>query len=467
MADGLSDKNVTSMPPSQPAALIGGHLRAFWRDRTTFLTKQAALGDVTYLRMGPQLIYFVNYPDHIRDLLVVNADKFVKGRALQRAKVLLGEGLLTSEREFHLRQRRMIQPAFHRARIAEYAVSMVAYADRMAESWHGGDIRDIDQEMMLLTLQIVGKTLFNAEVGDDASEIGAAMTTMVELFNFLLLPFSEWLEKLPLPHSIRFKRARRTLDRVMYGIINERRRSGEDTGDLLSMLLMAQDENDGSTMTDEQVRDEALTLFLAGHETTANALTWTWYLLSQNAEAEAKFHAELGSVLGSKGGNPSGSESVSSALRTPTMDDIPSLKYTESVLAESMRLYPPAWAIGRNVAVEHEFGGYKVPVGALVLTSPFVMHRDARFWERPAEFVPERWETQSVKEAGQRNIYFPFGGGVRRCIGESFAWTEGILLLATIGRTWKFRLADGQSVGLNAQITLRPKYGMKMEVDRI
>ncbi len=452
--------------------MIGGHLRAFWHDRTGYLTRQAELGDVSFIKMGPQPVFFINHPDLVRDMLVVNAHKFIKGRALQRSKVLLGNGLLTNEGADHLRQRRMIQPAFHRARIAEYARSMVMYADQMADSWHDGDVRDIDQEMMHLTLRIVGKTLFNAEVGDDADRIGKAMTTMVELFNFLLLPFSEWLEKLPFPQSIRFKRARRTLDDIVYGIINERRRSGEDKGDLLSMLLLAQDEDDGSTMTDEQVRDEALTLFLAGHETTANALTWTWYLLSQNPEAEAKLHAELDAVL-STGGNPSGSEGVVSkadtlptgrvsALRVPTMDDIPNLKYTESVLAESMRLYPPACAIGRNVVEAHEFNGFTAAPGTLILSSPYVMHRDARFWDDPLAFNPERWESQSVKEAGQRNTYFPFGGGIRRCIGESFAWAEGIMLLATLARKWKLALVPGQQIDMKPMITLRPKFGMRM-----
>lgn len=449
MAHDLNNKNVTSLPPSQRPSFIGGHLPAFFRDRTAFLTRQAEHGDVTYLRMGPQPVFFLNHPDHIRDLFVVNAGKFEKGRALKRAKVLLGEGLLTSEREAHLRQRRMIQPAFHRARIAEYARSMVEYADQMANSWQDGETRDIDKEMMHLTLQIVAKTLFSAEVEDDADEIGAAMTTMVELFNFLLLPFSEWLEKLPLPHSIRFKGAKKKLDEVIYGIINERRKTGEDKGDLLSMLLMAQDEDDGGTMTDQQVRDEALTLFLAGHETTANALTWTWYLLSQDPEAEAKLHAELDAVLLS---------------RVPVMDDIPNLKFTEAVLAESMRLYPPAWAIGRNVVEAHDFGGFTAKPGTLILTSPFVTQRDARFWDNPLAFNPERWQSISVKEAGNRNIYFPFGGGVRRCIGESFAWTEGILLIATIARKWKLSLAPSQKIGLNPQITLRPKFGMRMEV---
>ena len=401
--------------------------------------------------MGPQQGYFLNDPGMIRDLLVVSAHKFKKGRALQRAKNLLGEGLLTSEGEFHLRQRRMIQPAFHRTRIAEYAASMVEYADKMANDWNDGEVCDIDKDMMHLTLQIVAKTLFSANVDDDADGIGTSMTSLVELFNYLLLPFSEWLEKFPLPQSRRFRKASNTLNTVIYGIINERRRSGEDTGDLLSMLLMAQDEADGTGMTDEQVRDEALTLFLAGHETTANAVTWTWYLLSLNADKEANLHEELDSVLGG---------------RLPTIKDLPNLKYAESILAESMRLFPPAWAMGRLSLEEHDFGGFPIPERSLVLISPYVTHRDPRFWDDADKFIPERWEKLSVKEAGQRNIYFPFGGGVRRCIGESFAWTEGILLLATLARKWKLRMVPEQKIALQPMITLRPKYGMKMSIER-
>lgn len=437
------------LPPSMKAGMIGGHLREFWRDRTGFLALQAELGDVSYYRLGPQPVFFVNHPEMVRDMMVVNAEKFTKGRALQRAKVLLGNGLLTNEGAAHLRQRRMIQPAFHRTQIAEYARSMVEYGDRMTAAWTDGATLDIDKEMMHLTLQIVGRTLFNAEVGDEADKIGRAMTTMVESFNFLMLPYSEWLQKLPLPQSRRFRHARATLDGIIYGIINDRRRSGEDKGDLLSMLLLAQDEDDGGTMTDEQVRDEALTLFLAGHETTANAMTWTWYLLSQNPEAEAKLHAELDAVLDG---------------RIPSIGDLPKLKYTEAVLAESMRLYPPAWAIGRNVAMEHKFGEFMAKPGTLILSSPFIMHRDARFWDAPLKFRPERWESMSVKEATNRFIYFPFGGGVRRCIGESFAWTEGILLIAAVARKWYLRLDPEQKIGLNPQITLRPKFGMKMMI---
>lgn len=399
--------------------------------------------------MGPQQAFFINHPDHIRDLLVVSSNKFVKGRALQRARTLLGNGLLTSEGEFHLRQRRMIQPAFHRAKIAEYSRSMVEYAERLAAEWTDGEVRDIDSDMMRLTLRIVARTLFSADVTDEANEVGQAMTTLVSMFNYLLLPFSEWLEKLPLPQTRRFRHARDTLDRVIFEIIDARRRSGQDPGDLLSMLLAARDESDYEAMSDEQIRDEALTLFLAGHETTANALTWTWYLLSRNPDAEKKLHDEL-------------------ARSSPTtgFHEIAELRYTEAVLAESIRLFPPAWAVGRLAVEEHRFAGFVLPKGSLVLASPFVTHRDERFWSEPERFRPERWMEISTREAGQLFIYFPFGGGVRRCIGESFAWTEGVLLLAVLAHRWKLKLVPEQRFGLQPMITLRPRFGMRMTLER-
>jgi cytochrome P450 len=437
-------------PPSPKAGFFGGHFLKFRRRPTDFLLEAAALGDVTKFRMGGMNAFFLNHPDLVRDLLVTNSAKFIKGRALQRAKKLLGEGLLTSEGDDHLRQRRMIQPAFHRQRITEYAKAMVEYAAQMREKWRDGETRDIDKEMMHLTLQIVGKTLFNADVENDADEVGQAMTNLIELFNYLLLPFSEILEKLPLPQAKRFNKAKETLDKVIYGIINERRKSGADKGDLLSMLLMAQDETDGRRMTDEQVRDEALTLFLAGHETTANALTFTWYLLSQNPSVEKKLHEEIDRVL--QGG-------------LPVMEDYANLKYTEAVLAESMRLFPPAWAIGRLTVEEHEFNGYEIPKKSLVLISPFVTQRDTRFWDEAEKFIPERWEKTSIKEASNKFVYFPFGGGGRRCIGEQFAWTEGVLLIATLAQKWKLRLAPDQKIALKPLMTLRPKYGMKMKIE--
>ena len=438
-------------PPTVKTDFIGGHLRSFRKRPTEFLTKLSKLGDVSAFKIAGANAFLVNHPDLIRDLLVTNHSKFFKGRALQRAKGLLGEGLLTSEKEFHLRQRRMIQPAFHRNRINEYAKSMIEFGGRMAGEWSDGDVRDIDKEMMRLTLWIVGKTLFNANVEDEAMQVGEAMTTIVSMFNFMLFPFSEILEKLPLPPIKRLKKARQTLDEVIYKIINERRKSGEDTGDLLSMLLMAQDEETGGAMTDVQVRDECLTLFLAGHETTANALTWTFYLLSQNPASERKFHAELDEVLGDKNLTP---------------EDYPRLKYTEQIIAESMRLFPPAWTVGRLSTETHEFNGFQIPPKSLVLASQYVMHRDTRFWENADEFVPERWEKLSTKEAGNKFIYFPFSKGVRSCIGESFAWMEGVLLLAILGKKWKLNLLPKQKIALDPLITLRPKFGMKMRIEK-
>ncbi len=438
-------------PPSIKPDLFGGHFLSFRRNPIKFLSNLSTLGDVTTFRMGKIQAFFINHPDLIRDLLVTNHSKFHKGRALQRAKTLLGEGLLTSESSFHLRQRRMIQPAFHRQRIMGYGKAMIHFAEKMSAEWQDGEEIDIDKEMMRLTLWIVGKTLYSADVENNTDEIGEAMAIIVSMFNFMVLPFSEVLEKLPIPPVKRLKKARIVLDEVIYKIINQRRKSGEDKGDLLSMLLMAQDEETGGEMTDKQVRDECLTLFLAGHETTANALAWTFYLLSQNPEAEKKFHQELDEVIGNKPVSP---------------EDYPNLKFTEQIFAESMRLYPPAWTLGRLAVEDHEFNGFHIPKNSLVLASQFVMHHDPRFWENPESFKPERWKNQSTKEAGNKFIYFPFSKGVRSCIGESFAWMEGVLLLAVLGRKWKLGLAPNQKIEMQPMITLRPKHGIKIRVKK-
>jgi cytochrome P450 len=416
--------------------------------------------------MGPRRSFFVNHPEYIRDIFTTSAHRFVKGRALQRARTLLGNGLLTNEGESHLRQRRMIQPAFHRARIAEYARSMVDFAEDLLNSWQDGSVIDVDKEMMRLTLRIVAKTLFGADVTTEADEVGSAMTTLVEMFDYLLLPFSEWLEKLPLPHTRRLKKARGALDQIIFGFINARRAHGQDRGDLLSTLLAARDESDGSAMSDEQIRDEALTLFLAGHETTANALTWAWYLLSKNPEAETRLHEELDEVVrtGLSRTTTEHGPPKSGTQNSLRFDDLPQLRFTEAVIAESLRLFPPAWAIGRLSIAEHRFGSFEIPKGSLVLVSPFVTQRDPRFWDEPEVFKPERWVSVSVKEVSQQFKYLPFGGGVRRCIGESFAWTETNLVLATLARRWKLEMIPDQKIGLQPMITLRPKFGMRMRI---
>src|SRR2546430_4809711 len=319
-----------SYPPGPKPLIPGTNLRAMQRDPIAFLTRLAReYGDVAHFKFGPQHLYFFAHPDHVREIFLTQSRSFQKGRALQRTKIILGEGLLTSEGDHHKRQRRLAQPAFHRDRIARYAAVMIDRAKRTRERWRDGETIDIHHEMMRVTLSVVAKTLFNADVDNEAGEIGSALTELMKMFPLLLNPFAEILRRLPLPQVRRYQRALARLDQTIYAIINERRASGEDAGDLLSVLLLAQDEEgDGGGMTDKQVRDEAMTLFLAGHETTANALSWTLDLLSRNEAAERELHAELDRVLGD---------------RLPQPADYARLSYTEMVLAESMRIFPPAW----------------------------------------------------------------------------------------------------------------------------
>jgi cytochrome P450 len=431
----------------------GGQMIPFRRDPLGFLTRLAREhGDVAQFRVGPVRMFFLNHPDHVRDVLVTHHEKFHKGRALQRSKRLLGEGLLTSEGGRHRRQRRLAQPAFHRQRINAYAEVMSEYAARLSGRWRDGQTLDINEEMTRLTLAVVGKTLFDADVESEAGEVGAALTEMMELFGYLLLPYSELLEKLPSPPTRRFQRARARLDAVIYRIIEERRRAGTDRGDLLSTLLLAVDEEgDRTGMTDEQLRDELMTIFLAGHETTANALTWAWHLLARNPEAEARLHAEVDAVFA--GG------------RRPTAEDVPALRFTEMVVAETMRLYPPAWAVGRMAIEDHEVGGYLIPRGATALMSQYVMHRDERFFPDPLRFDPERF-TPEAKAARPQYSYFPFGGGPRRCIGEGFAWTEATLILAALAKDWRPRLVPGPCVEAQPRITLRPGGPVMVRLER-
>ena len=437
-------------PPGPKGHLLVGVLPEFRKNPAEFLeTIARQYGDVAYLPLGRQHIYYLGHPDAIRDVLVTHQNKFKKSRMLERARVLLGDGLLTSEGEHHRRQRRLVQPAFHRDRLAGYGAVMADRAAIVRDQWQSGQPLDVLQEMMRLTLAIVAKTLFSTEVDAEADEIGLALTQVFDLFEIVLMPFSEVFEKLPLPSVRRFRRARKRLDETIYRLIAERRASGEDAGDLLSMLLLARDEDqddEGSGgMTDVQVRDEALTLFLAGHETTADALTWAWYLLSQNPQAEAAFHAELDSVLAGK---------------PPSFEDLPRLRYTENVFAEALRLYPPAWAIGRRALEDYPVGEFLIPAGSVVLLSPYVVQRDPRWFPDPLVFRPERWAQDDP--ARPKFAYFPFGGGARVCIGERFAWMEGTLILAALGQRWRLRLKPGHRVETHARITLRPKNGMPM-----
>jgi cytochrome P450 len=444
--------SMTKHPPLMPQRFLGQALWAFRRDPIAYLRQAASQhGDIVRLPFTRQPLFLINHPDLIKDIFVTRQKHFKKGRGLERAKKLLGEGLLTSEDPYHLRQRRLIQPAFHRQRIAGYAAEMTRYAGQTSAQWADGETRDMAEEMLHLALAIVGKTLFNAEVEGEAGEIGDALTEVIALFHTLMLPMADLLEKLPIPTVRRFARARARLDVTIYRLIEQHRATGEDRGDLLSMLLLAQDEEDnGAQMTDLQVRDEALTIFLAGHETTANALAWTWYLLSQNPDAEAKFHAELDTVL---------------AGRIPTLDDLPNLPFTRRVLAESLRMYSPAWVVGRRVLSEYTIENYVLRPGDIVLMSQAVMHYDPRFWSDPERFDPDRWAPE-LEAARPKFAYFPFGGGPRVCIGEQFAWMEEMLILAALGQQWRMQLAPDQVIATQPIITLRPKFGIRMILTR-
>jgi cytochrome P450 len=452
----MSPSPAAALPPGPKLALIdtlvyrpgrGNPLEFFHQIARTY-------GDVASYRMAGELLFLVNDPAVIKDVLVTNARNFTKSRGLERTKRLLGNGLLTSEGAFHLRQRRLMQPAFHRDRIAAYGRVMVEYADRMRQSWRDGATLDVAREMNRLTLSIVGKTLFDADVEADAAVVGEALTGVVESFWMMLLPFSDLLEKLPVPRLRRARTARARLDAIVYRLIAEHRASGRDHGDLLSMLLNAQDEDDPSNrdgaMTDRQVRDEAMTIFLAGHETTANALTWTWYLLSGAAEVRAKLHEEVDRVLQG---------------RLPQVVDIPALGYVERVVTEAMRLYPPAWLIGRRAIGEYPIGPYVAPPRSILIMSPFIVQRDGRYYRDPERFDPDRW-TPEFRAALPRFAYFPFGGGPRQCIGESFAWMELMLIVATIAQRWDLQLVPGHPVELQPLITLRAKHGMRMTLAR-
>lgn len=440
--------------PSGPKSRFpGDHAYAMMRNSIKFLMESAKqYGDLIHFKLGPQHVFLLGNPDDIKDVLVTHHDNFLKGRVLQRMKRLLGNGLLTSENDLHRRQRRLVQPAFHQERLVGYSEIMTDSAERLqAERWRTGEVIDIFQEMMRLTLVIVGKTLFGAETQSVAEEVAGSVRTLNALFNLLRMPYSEWIEKLPLPKIRRFDAARDRLDSILYAIIVERRKEKIDRRDLLSMLLAAQDsEGDGGGMSDRQLRDEVLTIFLAGHETTANALTWTWYLLSQNEEVEARLHDELDRVL---------------SHRLPRVDDIPKLRYTEMVFKEALRLYPPAWTVNRTVINDYKLRGFTVPARSIILMSQYVTHHDERYFPNPFSFEPERW-TAEMQATRPQYSYFPFGGGPRRCVGEGFAMMEGVLLLASLASRWRMRRASNQPVEFEPRLTLRPKHAMTMRLEK-
>ena len=427
-----------------------GNMPHYARDPLGYLTRcSREYGDVVRLRFPGTLAYLITHPDHIEQVLVKNNRNFIKDRYTREELSVLGNGLLISEGDFWRRQRRLAQPAFHRRRVEAYGETMVAFTERLLEGWRDGEVRDVHREMMRLTLQIVAKTLLDADIAREAEGVGEALGEIMDYFSdqgsgsFLrLLPES-------VPANLRYRRAVRRLDGIIYSIIEERRRSGEDTGDLLSMLLHAEDE-DGNRMDPRQLRDEVMTVVLAGHETTAIALSWTFHLLGQNPEVEAKLSAELVEVLDG---------------RTPTVGDLSRLRYADAVIKESMRLYPPAWAVGREALGECEIGGYLVPKETQMFISQYVTHRDPRFFDAPDAFDPSRWQDGSTEGLPQY-AYFPFGGGPRLCIGSSFARVEAVLLLATISHAFRLEPVAGEPPVPQPSVTLRPRGGIEMKLSK-
>lgn len=435
-------------PPGLDRNLIWYAWRRFRPQNPILLFQHLAEahGRIAHYRVGPARFVFINDPKYIQEVLVVQAEKFTKERTQRRSKMLLGEGMITAEGAAHRKQRQTALPAFHRERLAGYARVMVERTQVMCGQWAAGETRDVSQEMMQLTLDIISRTLFGTALDADVIRVTEAINAIMGQYHYLVaLPAAELLVHLPMSGLGRFKRARARVDAAVYRMLDSRIAAMDDRGDLLSMMLAADPPFDRKSL-----RDQIITIFLAGYETVANALTWTWYLLSENPEAEARLHQELSAVLGG---------------RLPGYDDASQLRYTEMVFSEALRLYPPAWAMGRQATQDFSVGEYFLPRKTTVLMSQFLLHRDPEYFPEPLAFRPERFAAGN-KNALAKLAYFPFGFGPRRCVGESFAWLEGVLLLATIAQQWKMRLVPGHVVEPDPLITLRPKYGMKMTVER-
>ena len=435
-------------PGPRPKGIFGNALQLRKDPLDYVTTLQRTYGDAATFYLGKTPAVLFARPEAIRYVLIENARNFTNRQATENLRLLLGDGLLSIDGDFHRQQRRLVQPAFHKQRIESYRDAMVACTGRVLDEWQPGEQRDMAEEMMRLTMHIVAKTLFNVDIASQSERIGLAFHHASLFANRSRAPFNRLRINLPFTAYGKYLRARKFLDDTINAIIAQRRASGNDTGDVISMLLKAQDE-DGSTMTDQQARDEILTLLAAGHATTANTLTWTFYLLSNHPDIREKLLAELQRVLGG---------------RAPTVDDLAQLPYLDMVIKESMRLYPPAWTQGRFTAGDFEYSGYSIRRGTIILLSQWVTHRLPDLWPEPEAFKPERFDP----DTGQKyhpQAYFPFGAGSRICIGMPFANLEARILLATILQRFVPRLKPGFPVVPQPMITLFPRFGLQMTLE--
>jgi cytochrome P450 len=436
---------------------LWGHLEARRKDPLTLFTRLSALGDVAQGRILWMHGYMASGPDAVKHVLVDNAHNYIKGRPSLFLKPLLGEGLFTAEGNLWKRNRRLAQPAFHRERIERLVSLMVQTTSELLGRWEmrlqrsAGEAFDILPDMMSLTMSVVARALFTADVSQDAVDVRHALTYAIEETNRRILTFNPWVMRIPSKENREFDRQMAVLDRVILKIIDERRRSGEKREDLLALLMDARDAETGEGMSDRQLRDEVMTLFLAGHETTAVALSWTWYLLAKHPEVEHRVRAEV---------------EVALAGRAPTAADIHRLELTRRVFEETLRLYPPVWIDGREALGPDVICGFPLPAQAMVLFCPYAMHRNPRYWESPETFDPDRFLPER-SAARPKHAYIPFGAGQRMCIGNVFATVEAQVITAMVVQRLRLSVPAGASVEPDPLVTLRPKGGMILRMERV
>jgi cytochrome P450 len=444
-------KNFAPGPKMSTLQILGLMASGQKFDQLAFSTEMdRTFGPAMYAELGPIRMYQFSDPELVREVLVEKADKFHKGAIMKRGLTpILGMGLVTSDGDFWKRQRKLAQPAFHYKRIESYAAVMVDHTLKMLDTWGDGDARWINKDMMKLTLNIVCKTLFDADVSGDAERVGELLVKVMEILNERFSSVVNPPEWIPTPKRLRLRRMGAELDAIIQRFIDERRRTNEDKGDLLSMLMLAEDEN-GERMSDKQLRDEVMTLFFAGHETTAMTLTWTWYLLSQHPAVYQRVIDEVDAALGG---------------RPATVADLPNLPYSEQVIKESMRLYPAVSGVNRRAIEDVTIGGYTVPKDTEISVATWAMHRSPRYFDNPLQFDPERFSPENEKRI-PKYAYLPFAAGPRVCIGNSFAMMESRLILATITQQYRLSLVPGQQIVPEQILTVRPKYGLRMRAER-